>query len=78
MNDSEIRDVTDRKIIPICDGCPGSITVCCHLYKLGKDNDIDYLEILQKKNITGTEIWSIYKDKCGSDIHKMIEYLCKH
>jgi hypothetical protein len=77
MDNKEIGNITDRQIIPICDGCPGSITICCRLYVIGKHDGTHYLDILKKKNIRGYDIWNVYKDKCDSDIYKMAEYLRK-
>ena len=75
MNNDEIDDVTNRQIIPICDGCPAAITICCQLYIIGRHDNTNYLDILKNKNIVGYDIWKIYKENCSSNIHQMVKYL---
>jgi hypothetical protein len=67
--------------IKLSDGNPGAATVLAKLVKHCVEQNppvdfIPYLAFLDKNKITGSQIWVLYKDYCGSkieDFHIMLQ-----
>ena len=54
-------------LVELAEGNPGALTVCCMLM----ENKFDLgLHILEAMNLRGPDIWCLYKDECGEDMHE--------
>ena len=62
-----------EKITKLCQGNPGALTILKTLLF----TDTECIDILERYNICGSDIWQLYKDCCHENIDLMTEVLNK-
>jgi hypothetical protein len=79
MSRIELTDSGIDVISKLSDGNPGAINVMMQMFHEAGDIDPDNIlgglgsiMLLDTFEIYGSNIWILYKDKCGSDLRKMI------
>lgn len=80
MKINPIIDDLTIAISKLSEGNPGAINACCLLIKNGGSvypygNSFDYIMMLDKLGIYGTDIYILWSDICKRDLAKMIAAL---
>jgi hypothetical protein len=71
MTDIEYMSLHEKWIAQ-CDGNPGSLSLWFYVAPLHQLEHL--LDSLVKYNITGSDIWIIYKLKCNKDMSTFLSY----
>jgi len=56
-------DTMEELLMLLGQGNPGALNILMRL-------DLEHLTLLADKGIYGSDIWVLYKDKCGEDLDK--------
>ncbi len=69
-------DTLQETMFKMSEGNPGALAVLIRMLQKGEDGLIPIL-ILDDMGIYGSKIWVGYKNDCGMDIDKYIEFIKK-
>lgn len=67
-------------IIELSEGNPGALTVLIQMVQAAEAQDVMFalpvlFTYMKENGLTGSEIWILYKDECGSDYDTFIQTL---
>ena len=70
LQDKPLQD----RIVKISNGNPGALSVCKVISATTPITLEPLLQQLEKHNITGSDIWNIYKNKCNEKLTSFVTY----
>lgn len=71
---SSIDEKMQARILYAADGNPGAITVLGQIYFQHESEIERVLSALAERNLRGSDIWLIYKQKCQQEIEKFLAF----
>jgi hypothetical protein len=67
--------ISENLLVTLSQGNPGALNVLMQLtekrFRWEMEPYLQFVEILELNNITGSDIWCLYKDECGEDLEKL-------
>ena len=67
------KTISEKRLFTLSQGNPGALNVLTRIMK--STFYPIYLTILEDNNITGSDIWCLYKDECGEDLGRLQDRL---
>jgi len=61
-------------IVEVCEGNPGALSVCMQLLEADM---VEVVEMMRRLDITGSDVWMLYKDECGEKIDVTVTEVLK-